>query len=135
MADNRTMAQLLEEPTEGYEDADSYSEITCENNFEIHACASTTFWKTLSWYHCYNPKEDKKVSLHVVVLPSKDESRLDHDVEGNSKDTMPPANNGSTKEVHLCCSNSVSYSKSCAIVNHVVTPVPKAQFHFPSRKK
>ncbi|GJX19072.1 hypothetical protein Tco_0221749 [Tanacetum coccineum] len=34
MADNRTMAQLLEAPTEGYEDAIVVPEITA-NNFEI----------------------------------------------------------------------------------------------------
>ncbi|GKF65427.1 hypothetical protein Tco_0191944 [Tanacetum coccineum] len=34
MADNRTMAQLLEAPTEGYEDAIVLPEITA-NNFEI----------------------------------------------------------------------------------------------------
>ncbi|GKF71832.1 reverse transcriptase domain-containing protein [Tanacetum coccineum] len=34
MADNRTMAQLLEAPTEGYEDAIVIPEITA-NNFEI----------------------------------------------------------------------------------------------------
>ncbi|GJW71703.1 hypothetical protein Tco_0128620 [Tanacetum coccineum] len=35
MADNRTMAQLLEAPTEGYEDAIVVPEITVVNNFEI----------------------------------------------------------------------------------------------------
>ncbi|GJW43660.1 reverse transcriptase domain-containing protein [Tanacetum coccineum] len=35
MADNRTMAQLLEAPTEGYEDAIVIPEITAECNFEI----------------------------------------------------------------------------------------------------
>ncbi|GKG36960.1 hypothetical protein Tco_0447133, partial [Tanacetum coccineum] len=34
MADNRTIAQLLEAPTEGYEDAIVIPEITA-NNFEI----------------------------------------------------------------------------------------------------
>ncbi|GJT21004.1 hypothetical protein Tco_0890941 [Tanacetum coccineum] len=34
MADNRTMAQLLEAPTEGYEDAIVVTKITA-NNFEI----------------------------------------------------------------------------------------------------
>ncbi|GKC99966.1 hypothetical protein Tco_1170241 [Tanacetum coccineum] len=37
MADNRTMAQLLEAPTEGYEDAIVVPEITA-NNFEIKHC-------------------------------------------------------------------------------------------------
>ncbi|GKC28444.1 hypothetical protein Tco_1035738, partial [Tanacetum coccineum] len=35
MADNRTMAQLLEAPTEGYEDSDSLFRKSPENNFEI----------------------------------------------------------------------------------------------------
>ncbi|GKE82294.1 hypothetical protein Tco_1552294 [Tanacetum coccineum] len=34
MADNRTMAQLLEAPTEGYEDASILPEITADN-FEL----------------------------------------------------------------------------------------------------
>ncbi|GKF91495.1 reverse transcriptase domain-containing protein [Tanacetum coccineum] len=37
MDDNRTMAQLLEAPTEGYEDAIVIPEITA-NNFEIKQC-------------------------------------------------------------------------------------------------
>ncbi|GJS00343.1 hypothetical protein Tco_0316851 [Tanacetum coccineum] len=49
MADNRTMAQLLEAPTEGYEDAIVIPEITA-NNFEIkhgllNLVQNKQFWK------------------------------------------------------------------------------------------
>ncbi|GJR28538.1 reverse transcriptase domain-containing protein [Tanacetum coccineum] len=44
MADNRTMAQLLEAPTEGYEDAIVIPEITA-NNFEDHQSMITSTMK------------------------------------------------------------------------------------------
>ncbi|GJY83001.1 reverse transcriptase domain-containing protein [Tanacetum coccineum] len=47
MADNRTMAQLLEAPTEGYEDAIVIPEITA-NNFEIKQWSSDSLFIELS---------------------------------------------------------------------------------------
>ncbi|GJW69619.1 hypothetical protein Tco_0126536 [Tanacetum coccineum] len=60
MADNRTMAQLLEAPTEGYEDAIVIPEITA-NNFEIkHELKSRAFSKNLmsSFYEAWDRFND-----------------------------------------------------------------------------
>ncbi|GKB41042.1 hypothetical protein Tco_0885984 [Tanacetum coccineum] len=58
MDDNRTMAQLLEAPTEGYEDAIVVPEITA-NNFEIkHNTASTSGSGSLLSNTIANPKGD-----------------------------------------------------------------------------
>ncbi|GJZ16507.1 reverse transcriptase domain-containing protein [Tanacetum coccineum] len=48
MADNRTMAQLLEAPTEGYEDAIVIPEITA-NNFEIKAVFEILSKQAIFW--------------------------------------------------------------------------------------
>ncbi|GJQ91487.1 hypothetical protein Tco_0002626 [Tanacetum coccineum] len=56
MADNRTMAQLLEAPTEGYEDAIVVPEITA-NNFEIkHGLLNLTYVRSRSPY--FTPFEE-----------------------------------------------------------------------------
>ncbi|GJU77647.1 hypothetical protein Tco_1274717 [Tanacetum coccineum] len=54
MADNRTMAQLLEAPTEGYEDAIVIPEITA-NNFEIkHGLLNLGFRQKKSHRLCFH---------------------------------------------------------------------------------
>ncbi|GKA05271.1 hypothetical protein Tco_0684391 [Tanacetum coccineum] len=61
MADNRTMAQLLEAPTEGYEDAIVIPEITA-NNFEIkHGLLNLVQNKQFFG----NDKEDPHAHIHV----------------------------------------------------------------------
>ncbi|GJT58922.1 reverse transcriptase domain-containing protein [Tanacetum coccineum] len=70
MADNRTMAQLLEAPTEGYEDA-----------------------IVIPGYHANN------------LRSSRDPKSVIQDGRLVTKDTLAPANNGSTEESISCCSN------------------------------
>nr|GEV64631.1 reverse transcriptase domain-containing protein [Tanacetum cinerariifolium] len=61
MADNRTTAQLLQAPTEGYEDAIVIPEITA-TNFELKHGSGTLPSNTIT-----NPKEDLKVSEPIVA--------------------------------------------------------------------
>ncbi|GJR56768.1 hypothetical protein Tco_1498930 [Tanacetum coccineum] len=127
MADNRTMAQLLEAPTEGYEDAIVIPEITA-NNFEIkhgllNLVQNKQFFgndKEDPHAHIRDPSswfsELPSTSIHSKIpLNSIDQDSLNSAAGGNfldkmpreclkiieskSKDTMPPANNGSTEDV------------------------------------
>ncbi|GJS89971.1 reverse transcriptase domain-containing protein [Tanacetum coccineum] len=137
MADNRTMAQLLEAPTEGYEDAIVIPEITT-NNFEIKhgllnlvqnkqffgndkedpmltSVSYTKITSTNEGFRTYqirritsgsgtlpgntvtNPKEDLKgITTRSGTIQGP--KAVSHDTEV-TKDTMPPANNGSTEDV------------------------------------
>ncbi|GKG28240.1 hypothetical protein Tco_0406567, partial [Tanacetum coccineum] len=54
MADNRTMAQLLEAPTEGYEDAIVIPEITA-NNFEIKHRLTRAYQQALACFPMSHP--------------------------------------------------------------------------------
>ncbi|GJS37049.1 reverse transcriptase domain-containing protein [Tanacetum coccineum] len=73
MDDNRTMAQLLEAPTEGYEDVIVVPEITAD---KARIAYSPTIPTTTS-------SPPKVVEREIEV----------------TKDTVPPTNNGSTKDV------------------------------------
>nr|GFA28393.1 reverse transcriptase domain-containing protein [Tanacetum cinerariifolium] len=64
MAENQTMAQLLQAPTDGYEDAIVIPEIAA-TNFELKHGSGTLPGNTVT-----NPKEDLKVSEPVVALVS-----------------------------------------------------------------
>ncbi|GKA51314.1 hypothetical protein Tco_0744510 [Tanacetum coccineum] len=84
MADNRTMAQLLEAPTEGYEDAIVVPEITADN-FELKHGITTR----------------SGVSYQGPTIPTTSSSPpkvVERETEV-TKDTVPPTNNGSTKDV------------------------------------
>ncbi|GJT90328.1 reverse transcriptase domain-containing protein [Tanacetum coccineum] len=95
MADNRTMAQLLEAPTEGYEDAIVVPEITADN-FELK---------------------------HVPPPPSSLPKVLEHEPEV-TKDTVPPTNNGSTEDVQpLVVQVETQVPNSEPVVAPVVEPV------------
>ncbi|GJY49693.1 hypothetical protein Tco_0439649 [Tanacetum coccineum] len=83
MADNRTMAQLLEAPTVGYEDAIVVPEITADN-FE------------LKHDHFYDevPERPEYVELHQLdtfynALNSNDQDSLNSAAGGNFLDKMP----------------------------------------------
>ncbi|GKG19434.1 hypothetical protein Tco_0376533, partial [Tanacetum coccineum] len=65
MADNRTMAQLLEAPTEGYEDAIVIPEITA-NNFEIKHCHIRYFNKITSTMKIPNVPN---TSVKLMLVP------------------------------------------------------------------
>ncbi|GJU98528.1 hypothetical protein Tco_1327799 [Tanacetum coccineum] len=100
MADNRTMAQLLEAPTEGYEDAIVIPEITA-NNFEIkHGLLNLVQNKQFFG----NDKEDPHAHIREALswvselhqldtfynaLNSNDQDSLNSAAGGNFLDKMP----------------------------------------------
>ncbi|GJR91834.1 reverse transcriptase domain-containing protein [Tanacetum coccineum] len=85
--------------------------------------ASTSGSGTLPGNTVTNPKEDLKGPKAV-----------NHDTEV-TKDTMPPANNGSTEDVQPPVVQSQSRNPNLEPnVAPVVTPVPKASIPFPSRR-
>ncbi|GJZ93935.1 reverse transcriptase domain-containing protein [Tanacetum coccineum] len=82
MADNRTMAQLLEAPTEGYEDAIVIPEITA-NNFEIkHGLLN------LGLPH-HGFSELHQLDTFYNALNSNDQDSLNSAAGGNFLDKMP----------------------------------------------
>nr|GEU54353.1 reverse transcriptase domain-containing protein [Tanacetum cinerariifolium] len=77
MADQRTMAQLLQAPTEGYEDAIIVPAITADN-FELkHACPHHGF------------SELHQLDTFYNALNSKDQDSLNSVAGGNFLDKMP----------------------------------------------
>ncbi|GJT50005.1 reverse transcriptase domain-containing protein [Tanacetum coccineum] len=73
-----------------------------------------------------------KISWHCH--PSKDPKAVNHDIEV-TKDTMPPANNGSTEDVQPPVVQIQTRNPNPEPnVAPVVTPVPKASIPFPSRR-
>ncbi|GJT45006.1 hypothetical protein Tco_0953721 [Tanacetum coccineum] len=109
MDDNRTMAQLLEAPTVGYEDAIVVPENYNQGNYRTHD----------SYYFYF--------SIPKVV---ERETEV-------TKDTVPPTNNGSTKDVQppgVQVQPHVPNSEPA--VAPVSAPMPnlKPSFPYPSRR-
>ncbi|GJU07793.1 hypothetical protein Tco_1124223 [Tanacetum coccineum] len=130
MADNRTMAQLLEAPTEGYEDAISLfrksPQITLRSSMVLlnlsqnknqgqnlptpNANIADMLSKLVTVIQCSTsflnssgtlltqPKEDLKGITTRSGVTIQGPKAFNHDTEV-TKDTMPPANNGSTEDV------------------------------------
>ncbi|GJU40681.1 hypothetical protein Tco_1193638 [Tanacetum coccineum] len=130
MADNRTMAQLLEAPTEGYEDAIVVLEITADN-FKLKHGLLTLGQNKIKIGHA---KEDPHAHIryfnkslstikfanfpstsfmnsntastsglgtlpsNAITNPKVDLKVVERETEV-TKDTVPPTNNGSTKDV------------------------------------
>ncbi|GJR65327.1 reverse transcriptase domain-containing protein [Tanacetum coccineum] len=102
MDDTRTMAQLLEAPTVGYEDAIVVPEITADN-FELKHGSGTLPSNTIT-----NPKVDLKstttrsgVAYQGPTIPTTTSSPpkvVEREPEV-TKDTVLPTNNESTKDV------------------------------------
>ncbi|GJT18149.1 reverse transcriptase domain-containing protein [Tanacetum coccineum] len=94
MADQRTMAQLLQAPTEGYEDAIVVLAITADN-FELKQCSGSLLSNTVT-----NPRGDMKAittqsgvsydGLQVPPLPSSLPKVVEHEPEV-TKDTVQPS--------------------------------------------
>nr|GEY91625.1 reverse transcriptase domain-containing protein [Tanacetum cinerariifolium] len=76
MADNRYMAQLLQAPTEGYEDAIVIPEITA-NNFELKECPHHGF------------SELHQLDTFYNALNVNDQDSLNSAAGGNFLDKMP----------------------------------------------
>ncbi|GJW56967.1 hypothetical protein Tco_0103698 [Tanacetum coccineum] len=137
MDDNRTMAQLLEAPTEGYEDAIVVPEITADN-FELkHGSLPSN---TVA-----NPKSDLKaittrsgVSYQGPTIPTTSSSPpkvVERETEV-TKDTVPPTNKESTEDVqHPVVQVETQVPNSEPVVAPVSAPKPnpKPSIPYPSR--
>ncbi|GJS65968.1 reverse transcriptase domain-containing protein [Tanacetum coccineum] len=81
-----------------------------------------------------NPKEDLKGITTRSGVTIQGPKAVNHDTEV-TKDTMPPANNGSTEDVQPPVVQIQTRNPNPeSNVTPVVTPVPKASIPFPSRR-
>ncbi|GJR21052.1 reverse transcriptase domain-containing protein [Tanacetum coccineum] len=96
--------------------------------------ASTSGSGTLPGNTITNPKEDLKGITTRSGVTIQGPKAVNHDAEV-TKDTMPPANNGSTEDVQPPVVQIQSRNPNPEPnVAPVVTPVPKASIPFPSRR-
>ncbi|GJR56839.1 hypothetical protein Tco_1499001 [Tanacetum coccineum] len=96
--------------------------------------ASTFGSGTLPGNTVTNPKEDLKGITTRSGVTIQGPKAVNHDTEV-TKDTMPPANNGSTEDVQPPVVQIQSRNPNPEPnVAPVVTPVPKASIPFPSRR-
>ncbi|GJR85265.1 reverse transcriptase domain-containing protein [Tanacetum coccineum] len=100
--------------------------------------ASTSGSGTLPGNTVTNPKEDLKGITTRSGVTIQGPKAVNHDAEV-TKDTMPPANNGSTEDVQppvvqIQSRNPNPEPNVAPVVAPVVTPVPKASIPFPSRR-
>ncbi|GJV52743.1 reverse transcriptase domain-containing protein [Tanacetum coccineum] len=156
MDDQRTMAQLLEAPTEGYEDAIVVPEINA--NFELKHVLKSTFVQNKKFF--VHDKEDP--SYPTTDIFNKNTSRFKGKITTRSgvaykgptipissspkvmerdtevtKDTMHPTNNGSTEDVPPLVVLIVNHESISEPANAPVSasrPNQKASIPFPSRR-
>ncbi|GJY34228.1 hypothetical protein Tco_0418697 [Tanacetum coccineum] len=96
--------------------------------------ASTSGSGTLPGNTITNPKEDLKGITTRSGVTIQGPKAVNHDAEV-TKDTMPPANNGSTEDVQPPVVQIQTRNPNPEPnVAPVVTPVPKASIPFPSRR-
>ncbi|GJW51789.1 reverse transcriptase domain-containing protein [Tanacetum coccineum] len=96
--------------------------------------ASTSGSGTLPGNTVTNPKEDLKGITTRSGVTIQGPKAFNHDTEV-TKDTMPPANNGSTEDVQPPVVQIQTRNPNPEPnVAPVVTPVPKASIPFPSRR-
>ncbi|GJU03277.1 hypothetical protein Tco_1113615 [Tanacetum coccineum] len=100
--------------------------------------ASTSGSGTLPGNTVTNPKEDLKGITTRSGVTIQGPKAVNHDAEV-TKDTMPPANNGSTEDVQppvvqIQSRNPNPEPNVAPVVAPVVTPIPKASIPFPSRR-
>ncbi|GKA04961.1 reverse transcriptase domain-containing protein [Tanacetum coccineum] len=96
--------------------------------------ASTSGSGTLPGNTVTNPKEDLKGITTRSGVTIQGPKAINHDTEV-TKDTMPPANNGSTEDVQPPVVQIQSRNQNPEPnVAPVVTPIPKASIPFPSRR-
>ncbi|GJW65733.1 reverse transcriptase domain-containing protein [Tanacetum coccineum] len=96
--------------------------------------ASTSGSGTLPGNTVTNPKEDLKGITTRSGVTIQGPKAVNHDAEV-TKDTMPPANNGSTEDVQPPVVQIQTRNPNPEPnVAPVVTPVPKASIPFPSRR-
>ncbi|GKB08937.1 hypothetical protein Tco_0837249 [Tanacetum coccineum] len=97
--------------------------------------ASTSGSGTLPGNTVTNPKEDLKGITTRSGVTIQGPKACNHDTEV-TKDTMPPADNGSTEDVQPPVIQIQTHNPNPEPnVAPVVTPAPKASIPFPSRRK
>ncbi|GJU25043.1 reverse transcriptase domain-containing protein [Tanacetum coccineum] len=102
---------------------------TCVKNVSSTSGSGTLPGNTIT-----NPKEDLKGITTRSGVTIQGPKAVNHDTEV-TKDTMPPANNGSTEDVQPPVVQIQSRNPNPEPnVAPVVTPVPKASIPFPSRR-
>ncbi|GJV18799.1 retrovirus-related pol polyprotein from transposon TNT 1-94 [Tanacetum coccineum] len=164
MADNHTMAQLLEAPTEGYEDAIVVPEITADN-FELKHGLLTLVQNKQFFGH---DKEDPHAHIRyfnkitstmkfpnvpnlkgittrsgvayqgpTIPTTSSSPSKVVERETEVTKDTVPPTNNGSTKDVQpsvVQVQPHVPNSEPVVAPVSAPMPNPKPSIPYPSRR-
>ncbi|GJR79717.1 hypothetical protein Tco_0150502 [Tanacetum coccineum] len=96
--------------------------------------ASTSGSGTLPGNTVTNPKEDLKGITTRSGVTIQGPKAVNHDIEV-TKDTMPPANNGSTEDVQPPVVQIQTRNPNPEPnVSPVETPIPKASIPFPSRR-
>ncbi|GJR00616.1 reverse transcriptase domain-containing protein [Tanacetum coccineum] len=155
MDDQRTMAQLLEAPTEGYEDAIVVPEINA--NFELkHGLINRVQNKSVFFEHdkeesasphpIFRNKITSTISITTrsgvaykgptIPITSSSPKVMERDTEV-TKDMMHPTNNGSTKDVPppvVPIVNQESISEPANALVSASRPNQKASIPFPSRR-
>ncbi|GJR37705.1 hypothetical protein Tco_1213389 [Tanacetum coccineum] len=108
--------------------------ITGIEGLQHRASSSTSGSGTLPGNTVTNPKEDLKGITTRSGVTIQGPKAVNHDAEV-TKDTMPPANNGSTEDVQPPVVQIQSRNPNPEPnVAPVVTPIPKASIPFPSRR-
>ncbi|GJW09762.1 hypothetical protein Tco_1575589 [Tanacetum coccineum] len=161
MADNRTMAQLLESTHRGLRGGFPHhgvfriastryfltmpltqmikysvnSVLVLETSLtKLPRESSASGSGTLPGNTVTNPKEDLKGITTRSGVTIQGPKAVNHDTEV-TKDTMPPANNGSTEDVQPPVVPIQSSNPNLGPnVAPVIPPVPKASIPFPSRR-
>ncbi|GJU52785.1 reverse transcriptase domain-containing protein [Tanacetum coccineum] len=106
----------------------------CLKIIESKSKLSTSGSGTLPGNTVTNPKEDLKGITTRSGVTIQGPKAINHDTEV-TKDTMPPANNGSTEDVQPPVVQIQSRNPNPEPnVAPVVTPIPKASIPFPSRR-
>ncbi|GJY08197.1 reverse transcriptase domain-containing protein [Tanacetum coccineum] len=143
---NRTMAATARAPPEGYDGCDSGSPDMAgkepprsiehgndlANDAELRNMQKPRSKTCIPNANLTDMHFQKFVTDNTLLLPGP--KAVNHDVEV-TKDTMPPANNGSTEDVQPPVVQIQSRNQNPEPnVAPVVPPVPKASIPFPSRR-
>ncbi|GKA00088.1 hypothetical protein Tco_0672638 [Tanacetum coccineum] len=140
MADNWTMAELLQAPTEGYEDAIVIPEINA--NFELKHGLINLVPKSVLFIvrRLLTRREYLKVRIlpkqcfyQGPTIPTSSPKEVERRTEV-TKDTVFPTNNGITEDVQPPVENQNPVSKPVVAPVSAPMPNPKPSIPYPSRR-
>ncbi|GJZ01890.1 reverse transcriptase domain-containing protein [Tanacetum coccineum] len=138
MDDTRTMAQLLEAPTVGYEDAIVVPEITRRDNFEIkHGDTPFNTITNRGILKGITPEAVLLVQGPTIPTTTCSPPKVVERETEVTKDTVPPTNNESTKDIQPPVVQVKSHvPNSEPVVVNVSVPMPnlKPSIPYPSRR-